>query len=95
MSRRQAPWIICSCCKGDGTVDGLGVVSRDDFSDEEWEEYLEGAYNAPCGACAGTGKVREDAPEPVVRFGSDGQRVFYADEADASEHRLRMAEGWC
>jgi hypothetical protein len=37
---------------------------------------------------------REEA-KPVVRYGSEGQRVEYEDEADASEHRLRMAEGYC
>jgi hypothetical protein len=37
--------------------------------------------------------AQQPDPEPIVRFGSDGQRVEYADADDASEHLLRMAEG--
>lgn len=33
--------------------------------------------------------------QPIVRYGSEGQRVEYDDPDDASEHFLRMAEGWC
>lgn len=90
----QAPWVICEVCHGDGKVDQLGVVRRSDFDDEDWDHYLQGGHDVPCMACAGTGKVRADAPEPIRRTGSDGQNVFYADADDASEHLLRMAEGW-
>ena len=38
--------------------------------------------------------VEREEPE-FVRFGSEGQRVEYEDADDASEHMLRMAEGWC
>lgn len=40
-------------------------------------------------------EARHEKRESLVRFGSDGQRVQYADAADASEHFLRMAEGLC
>jgi hypothetical protein len=92
-------WEICSCCQGEGTVDVLGVVSPDDFAggdgDDTWELYKAGAYDAPCAPCLGSGKVLAGSPAPVVRFGRDGQKVVYEDADDASEHSLRMAEGWC
>lgn len=90
----KAPWIICPQCKGAGTIDQLGQVHRDDFDEDEWEDYLEGGHHASCRNCAGTGKVREGQPECIVRFGSHGQKVQYDDADDASEHLLRMAEGW-
>lgn len=92
---RRAPWVICASCQGDGQTSAhLGEVHRDEWDADEFQDYLEGAYDAPCGACAGTGKVRADAV-PLVRSGRDGQPVFYADADDASEHLLRMAEGLC
>lgn len=90
---QPAPWIICPRCKGDGRVDTQGVVDPADFDDESREFYLHGKYDTHCGHCKGTGKVREDAPPPILRTGSHGQAVEYADEDDASEHHLRMAEG--
>ena len=89
-----APWIICPICKGEGKVDELGAIDPNSLDADEFEFYIEGGYDKGCANCAATGKVREDAPVNVVRFGSDGQRVQYADEDDASEHMLRMAEGW-
>lgn len=88
-------WKICDACKGEGALDTQGVVNPDDFSPEEWDAYRNGAYNTPCGVCGATGKVLIKQPEPIMRAGSDGQQVFYDDEADASEHLLRMAEGLC
>jgi hypothetical protein len=90
----KAPWIICPQCKGDGTIEGLGQVTRAQFSDDEWGDYLDGGCDIGCRMCAGQGKVREGQPECIVRFGSHGQKVQYDDADDASEHLLRMAEGW-
>jgi hypothetical protein len=91
--RKLSPWVICPTCEGDGRVDQLGVIVRDDFADEEWQDYLDGRYDEPCGLCEGSGKVRADAIQPIRRTGSAGQNVFYRDAADASEHLLRMMEG--
>ena len=90
-----APWKICPICHGEGLVDTLGEVVRGDFTDEEWEDYMDGAYNKDCANCEGSGKVRADQRTNLVCHGSDGQIVQYEDEADASEHFLRMAEGLC
>lgn len=95
MPREQSHWEICSVCKGEGTLDNLGVVNPHDFSDQEWEDYLGGRFRTRCETCNGTGKVRSDASKPIVLAGSDGQPVVYDDPADASEHRLRMQEGEC
>lgn len=90
----KAPWVICATCHGDSKVDRLGVVARSDFDDDEWDHYLEGGHDVHCMGCAGTGKVRAGTLAPIRRTGSDGQNVFYRDADDASEHMLRMAEGW-
>lgn len=90
-----APWKICPICHGDGKVDALGVVDPYDCTEEEWEDYMDGAYKKDCANCHGLGRVRADKPTNLVRHGSDGQIVQYEDEADASEHFLRMAEGLC
>lgn len=98
-ARGGAKWIICPHCDGDGRVDSLGVVNRDDFDDGEFEQYLDGEFDTGCAVCGGSGKVREDHEATngpvIVRTGSTGQRVVYRDADDASEHMLRMAEGWC
>lgn len=93
MSRKQhAPWIICPHCAGNGTMDRLGEVNPEDFDDEGWQDYLDGAYDAPCAVCSGAGKVRADFEETdgpvIVRDG-----MVYRDADDASEHWLRMAGG--
>ena len=93
MSARRK-WSICPACNGDGCADSLGVVDRDDFDDEEWQRYLAGQYEARCSVCNGRGRVPEfDTSSLLVRAGSDGQNVRYADADDASEHYLNMAEG--
>lgn len=94
MARVHREWVICPCCQGEGKSDSLGVVDREDFSDADFESYLDGGYDTICERCGGTGKVIAHE-EPIVRAGSDGQNVYYADADDASEHLLRMAEGWC
>lgn len=89
-------WSICAHCGGEGRTSAhLGEVNPDDFDDEGWQGYVDGAHDRACVPCKGSGKVLTDAPEPIVRHGSNGQPVFYTDADDASEHRLRMAEGWC
>lgn len=87
-------WIICPCCGGEGKRDALGVVRREDFGDDDWQDYLDGAYNTACAECNGTGKMLAEDEPKHVRTGSDGQNVYYHDADDASEHMLRMAEGW-
>lgn len=95
MSAAASPWMICPHCRGEGQTSAhLGEVDPDDFDADDFQDYLAGGYDAPCGACGGSGKVRE-ADQPLVRTGTDGQPVFYQDADDASEHGLRMAEGWC
>jgi RecJ-like exonuclease len=91
---QHASWIICPLCKGDGHVDALGVVNPMDFDAESFDFYKAGGYDVLCANCKGTGKVREDQPQNITRIGSDGQQVQYADADDASEHFLRMSEGW-
>lgn len=65
-------WRICPTCSGEGKHSrALGVVNPDDFSPDEWEDYLSGGYDQPCSTCEGTGKVREgeweERPRGVTR----------------------------
>jgi len=47
-------WTICHKCRGKGHSSAhLGVVDRNDFTDEEWAQYLEGGYDRPCGCSDG------------------------------------------
>lgn len=60
----KGPWIICPTCMGEGNHSrDLGCITQEDrdrdWSPDEWEDYLEGAYDRVCGTCGGSGKVRE------------------------------------
>ena len=54
-------WEICCNCDGNGKHSKhLGVITssdRDDWDDEEFDDYMNGAYDTPCSVCRGTGKV--------------------------------------
>lgn len=53
-------WLICPTCSGDGShAQRLGVVNPEEWSDDEWEDYMGGAYDDVCESCQGSGKVRE------------------------------------
>ena len=54
-------WEICCNCDGNGKHSKhLGVITssdREEWDDEEFDQYMEGAYDTPCSVCRGTGKV--------------------------------------
>lgn len=58
----QTKWAICSTCKGEGSSSAyLGAFTREDMDnlgDDFLDDYVHGAYNRPCEACNGTGKVK-------------------------------------
>ena len=55
----------CPTCSGKGSHSrALGVVSPDDFSYEEWQEYLNGGYDSQCDTCNGTGQIE---PKQMIR----------------------------
>lgn len=61
----KCPWIICPTCEGDGTHSrNLGSFSAEefcrDFSEEERQDYFNGAYDSQCGTCEGLVKVRDN-----------------------------------
>lgn len=61
---KLGPWIICPTCGGEGKHSrALGSFTREefdrDFTYEEQEAYIDGAYDQICGTCSGSGKVRE------------------------------------
>jgi len=88
----KSPWMICPHCDGDGHHSRrLGEINREEWDEEDFERYLEGAYDAQCEVCRGAGKVREDEFDDRPLIVRDG--VVYRDADDASEHWLRMAGG--
>lgn len=59
-----AMWIICGQCRGEGMSSAyLGAISQEDrerdWDPDDWDAYMDGAYDRPCDCCGGTGKVRE------------------------------------
>lgn len=75
-----ATWEICGRCQGEGSSSAhLGAITQDDWendwSPDEQDDYLNGAYDKPCGICAGSGKVLEPAR---ARCNTDELRVALA-----------------
>ncbi len=55
-------WEICSNCEGNGKHSRhLGLITsserEQDWSDEEFDDYMNGGYDVTCSVCRGTGKV--------------------------------------
>jgi DnaJ-class molecular chaperone len=54
-------WTICPTCDGDGSHSRrLGVVNPQEWDPEEFEQYMEGGYDEPCGTCGGSGKISRE-----------------------------------
>lgn len=77
---------------GDLRLDGK-TIGRISYNGRAWR--LDNSPMPPDAPELGVYAVPDKLREPIVRFGSDGQRVEYEDADDASEHFLRMAEGLC
>jgi hypothetical protein len=86
-----AVWEICSTCNGDGAHSRhLGAITSDDldrdWSPDEFEDYLAGAYDRTCETCKGTGKFKvpaEPDKEPAKSW-------IEQEEIDAAERRADM-----
>ena len=54
-------WEICSNCEGNGKHSRhLGLITSSDrqkWDDEDFDQYMHGAYDTACSVCRGTGKV--------------------------------------
>jgi RecJ-like exonuclease len=57
-------WRICPECEGEGKHSkALGIISsdrQDEWSEEEFENYMSGGYDQRCSTCKGTGKVTKE-----------------------------------
>jgi hypothetical protein len=52
-------WEICDMCHGDGSHSrNLGVIDRDEWDPDDFDDYMSGRYDSPCVPCNGSGKVR-------------------------------------
>ena len=71
-------WHICPTCEGEGKHSlAVGVITssdRDEWDDEDFDQYMEGAYDRRCETCRGSGKVTADQLEdyePVRYYATD------------------------
>jgi hypothetical protein len=95
---RQGLWLQCDNCNGTGKhSQHMGVISTEDWEDEDLDRYFAGDYDKPC-ACR-TGFVWMDAKHDQERFDNgDGcdcmtciaELEYYAQE----ELAIRRAEGY-
>lgn len=55
-------WAICGTCRGNGQHSlRLGAITQEDreqWSDDEFEDYMAGAYDEACDPCGGSGKIK-------------------------------------
>jgi hypothetical protein len=88
-------WQICDTCRGHGGHSRrLGVINRDDWDDEDFYDYMAGAYNATCEMCNGSGKVRELEVEMLPQDVQDWVERYQRDAAeDAAVRRWEMLNG--
>ena len=51
-------WEICGSCQGNGSTSAhLGEIRREDWDEDEFRAYVNGAYDKTCEECRGAGKV--------------------------------------
>lgn len=88
-----ARWFICPTCEGCATDRGASVeCDGGGFTSSEWadqdddfkRDYLSGAYDRPCAACDGLGRVQYIDEDAVTGW---RERIFlkayYAQERDS------------
>lgn len=56
-------WTICGACRGEGKSSAyLGAYTSSEWAEQDddfREDYMNGAYNRPCDACNGSGKIKK------------------------------------
>ncbi len=76
-------WCICSACRGHGKSSSyLGAYTADEMADagpEFQEAYMAGAYDRPCDACDGLGRVMVADQKAMTKE----QRVAWRAQRDA------------
>lgn len=65
MTRKHGKWSICPACEGEGktvnpNLDANGLSDEMVEDRDFMEDYMDGAYDVPCAACDGTGKVTQE-----------------------------------
>jgi hypothetical protein len=93
-------WAICGTCRGNGKHShDLGCITEEDrsrdWSPDEWEDYMNGAYDRQCEECGGSGKVVVIDEDECERQGRGDDMLAYYDELDreaqwAREDRITM-----
>lgn len=99
----KSPWVICTLCRGDGTVVNpsidAGGLSADDFADdpEFADNYRAGVYDITCPRCAGAGKLRAAELERVERAEAGNaadRRLAALEDGDAEGYRTAGDPRW-
>ena len=71
----MSKWHICPTCSGEGAHSGaLGVINRDEWSEDELADYFAGGYDSLCETCQGSGKLTNHQMEsykPVRYYATD------------------------
>ena len=84
-----SPWIICPRCEGEGKNSRhLGSINREEWDEDEFEDYMAGAYDRPCSCCKGSGKIRADDYDQFVeqdRMNHEDYRVQCAEDGRADD----------
>lgn len=85
---RQLPtrWAICGTCQGEGKhSQALGCFTSEEMADqgpEFLQDYLDGAYDAACGPCEGTGKIKRVDIQALAPADQEAYREQLQGEAD-------------
>ena len=78
-------WHICPTCEGNGkhSLD-LGAITssdREEWDDEEFQQYIDGAYDRRCDTCGGSGKITAQQLETYTPY------KFYATDEEYYRNR--------
>ena len=86
-------WIICRTCRGEGTtvnpnIDANGLSAEDFYDDPGFaEDYMSGVYDVSCGACNGTGKMRESRLAELAEAAAD-RRLMALEDGDFESYSM-------
>lgn len=90
-------WIICPGCRGEGTcvnpnIDAHGLTREDFDEDPDFaDDYFSGRYDVSCGACGGSGKIKQSHQRTLARNAADRR---LAAQEDGDWEGASVASDW-
>ena len=82
----MSKWKICPECEGEGKhSQHLGIITserQEEWSEEEFDNYMSGGFDKRCFTCKGSGKVTEEALEDYtpVRYYETNEEYYWKRE---------------